>query len=101
MEITLHIPDDLARQVALEGQDPARVALEALALEGYRTERLSESAIRRMLGFQTRIQVHEFLKQHGVYLHYGVSDLQHDRETAQQTREKHASPKPSDEHPLG
>ena len=79
MQITLNIPDDLARQVASEGKDPARVALEALALEGYRTELLSESALRQMLSFQTRMEVHAFLKQHGVYLHYDVSDLQQDR----------------------
>jgi hypothetical protein len=84
----LNIPDDLARQVAPDGQDPSRVALEALALEGYRTELLSESALRQMLGFQTRIEVHAFLKQHGVYLHYDVSDLQQDRATAQQFRSK-------------
>ena len=88
MQITLNIPDDLARQVASEGKDPARVALEALALEGYRTEMLSESAMRQMLGFQTRMEVHAFLKQHGVYLHYDVSDLQQDRATAQQVRSK-------------
>jgi Uncharacterised protein family (UPF0175) len=76
MEITLHIPDELARLVASEGQDPARVALEALALEGYRTERLSESDLRRMLGFETRLEVHAFLKEHGVYLHYDLSDLE-------------------------
>jgi hypothetical protein len=46
------------------------------ALEGYRTELLSESAVRQMLGFQTRMEVHAFLKQHGVYLHYDVSDLE-------------------------
>jgi len=28
MEITLNIPDELARQVTSEGKDPARVALE-------------------------------------------------------------------------
>ena len=88
MRITLNIPDDLAHQVAPEGKDPARVALEALALEGYRAELLSESALRRMLGFQTRMEVYAFLKQHGVYLHYDVSDLQQDRATAQQVRRK-------------
>ena len=81
MEITLKIPDALARQVAAEGQDPARVALEALALEGYRTERLSESDVREMLGFETRMQVHAFLKQHGVYLHYDLADLEQDTAT--------------------
>jgi hypothetical protein len=88
MQITLNIPDDLARQVAPEGKDPARVALEALALEGYRAELLSESALRQMLGFQTRMEVHAFLKQHSVYLHYNLSDLQQDRATAQQVRRK-------------
>ena len=88
VEITINIPDELAHQVALEGKDPARVALEALAAEGYRTELLSESALRRMLGFQSRMEVHAFLKEHGVYLHYDISDLKRDEETAQRFRSK-------------
>lgn len=98
MEITLNIPDELARQVASEGRDPARVALEALALEGYRAEQLSESAVREMLGFGTRMEVHAFLKQHGVYLHYDVEDLEQDKRTAEKSRgrlqEESASSKP-------
>ena len=96
MEITLNIPDELARQVSREGRDPARVALEALALEGYRSELLSESAVREMLGFDTRMEVHAFLKQHGVYLHYDLADLEQDKVTAQKVREKLL-----DEGPLG
>jgi hypothetical protein len=86
MEITLNIPDEFARQVIPEGSDPARVALEALALEGYRAKRLSESAVRQMLGFETRIQVHAFLKQHGVYLHYDIVELEKDDATAEKFR---------------
>jgi hypothetical protein len=78
MDISFQIPDDLARQVAAGGKEPSRVALEALALEGYRSERLSESEVRRMLGFETRMQVHAFLKEHGVHLQYDISDLEHD-----------------------
>jgi len=70
------------------GKDPARFALEALALEGYRTELLSESAIREMLGFESRIQVHAFLKEHGVHLHYDISDLDRDRSTSERVRVK-------------
>jgi hypothetical protein len=88
MQITLNIPDEIARQVATGGKDPARVALEALALEGYRSELLSESAVREMLGLQTRMQVHAFLKQHGVYLHYDVADLEQDRAAAERLRAK-------------
>jgi hypothetical protein len=86
VEITFNIPGELARKITLEGSDPARVALEALALEGYRTERLSESAVRRMLGFETRMEVHAFLKQHGVYLHYDIADLEQDQLTAEKVR---------------
>jgi hypothetical protein len=88
MDITINIPDELARQVTPEGEDPARVALEALALEGYRTERLSESAVRQMLGFESRIQVHAFLKQHRVYLHYDIADLEQDQATAEKVRRR-------------
>jgi hypothetical protein len=63
MEITLHIPDEIARQVDCEETDVARVALEALAIEGYRAEKLSETAVKRMLGFDSRLQVHAFLKE--------------------------------------
>jgi Uncharacterised protein family (UPF0175) len=78
MEITLNIPDDLARQVSRDRRDPARVALEALALQGCGEELLSESTVRQMLGFDTRMEVHAFLKQHGVYLHYDLADLEQD-----------------------
>src|SRR5215475_1202747 len=87
MEITFKIPDELADQVS-EGKDPARVALEALALEGYRAQRLSESAVRQMLGFESRIQVHAFLKEHGVHLQFDLSDLDHDRVTSERSRGK-------------
>jgi hypothetical protein len=88
MEVTLHIPDDIAKRLSAAGEDMPRRALEAIALEGYRAERLSESAVRQMLGFETRIEVHAFLKQHGVYLHYDVADLEQDEITAQGFREK-------------
>jgi hypothetical protein len=82
MQVTLDIPDTYAAELSAAGKDPARVALEAFALEGYRSKELSESEIRRMLGFETRMEVHAFLKEHGVYLHYSVADLDHDRQTS-------------------
>jgi hypothetical protein len=81
MQIILNIPDEIANSIAPEGKDPARVALEALALEGYRSRALSESEVREMLGFRTRLQVHAFLKQHGVYL-YDLDDFEEDKAAA-------------------
>jgi hypothetical protein len=77
MHIALDIPDNIQGVIA-QDQDPARATLEALALEGYRSDRLSEYDVQRLLGFETRMEVHGFLKEHGVYLHYGMEDLEHD-----------------------
>ncbi len=88
MEVTLNIPDELAAQIISEGKDPSRTALEALVLEGYRTEQMSEAEIRQLLGFETRMEVHAFLKEHGAFLHYSISDAAKDRETALRLRAK-------------
>jgi predicted HTH domain antitoxin len=88
MQITINIPDELAAEMASGRADFSRTVLEALALEGYRSEQLSEAAIRRLLGFETRMEVHGFLKEHGVYLHYGAEDLEHDLKAASRMKEK-------------
>jgi hypothetical protein len=88
MEVTFNIPDELAAQIIAEGRDPSRTALEALALEGYRTEQMSEAEVRQLLGFETRMEVHAFLKEHGAFLHYSLTDAARDRETALRARAK-------------
>ena len=92
MQITFNIPDELAEQIVSGGEDLSRAALESLAVEGYRTERLSESEIRHLLGFETRMEVHAFLKEHGAYLHYSVADLERDRAEALRMRTKRQRP---------
>jgi hypothetical protein len=76
MKIEVEIPDELARALNEQKQDLPRAVIEALALEGYRSRRLSTAQVRRLLGFSTRIRVHEFLREHGVYLNYSVADLE-------------------------
>ena len=81
MQVTFDIPDTLAALLTAAGKDPARAALEALAVEGYRTDQLSEGEIREMLGYQTPMQVHELLQQHGAYIHYSLEDFEQDKQT--------------------
>lgn len=88
MQVTLTIPDDLAAHLIAPGQDPAQAAIEALALEGYRSQRLSENEVRLMLGYETRTEVHSLLAAHDVCLHYTLSDLEHD---IQASEELHAA----------
>ena len=52
----LDISDRLAAEIFSEGKEPSRTALEALALEGYRIEQIFEAEIRRLLGFEIRME---------------------------------------------
>jgi hypothetical protein len=88
MQVVLEIPDEMAGRIASAGESLSRAALEALALEGYRRERLSESEVATLLGFETRMAVHAFLRAHDCYLHYSIEDLDHDRESAARIRAK-------------
>ncbi|HEX4769978.1 MAG TPA: UPF0175 family protein [Bryobacteraceae bacterium] len=82
MTVTVEIPDQLAEVLIAQGNDLSRAVLEAMALEGYRVDRLSEYDVQQLLGFESRLDVHGFLKEHGVYLNYRLEDLEHDMREA-------------------
>jgi predicted HTH domain antitoxin len=80
MELTLRIPDEIAKRLAADGGDVTRRALEAIALEGYREQTLTLLQVSEMLGL-TRIETEDFLGRHQVSLTaMSVTDL--DREAA-------------------
>ena len=80
MEVTLRIPDDVARRLSAAGGDVSRRALEALALEGYREQTLTLYQVSEMLGL-SRVETEDFLGQHHLPLSViGEADL--DREAA-------------------
>lgn len=73
MQITVELPDDIARH-----PEPGREALEALAIEGYRSEKLTHHQAAQLLGL-TRFEFDGFLKDRQIYDHaYSVEDLQRD-----------------------
>ena len=85
MQVTLEIPDEMADWLASKGQNLSRAAVEALAIEGYRSGSLSPLQTRLMLGFETRYELDGFLKAHNVWEHaYSLEDFNHDRETMRQ-----------------
>jgi hypothetical protein len=65
MDIMVRIPDDLARRPGTAGEIERR-ALEALAIEEYRLGHLTETDVRRLLGFETGSSLDNFLKAHDV-----------------------------------
>lgn len=78
MIVTVEIPESVARALAPEDGDLSRALREAIALEGYRTDRLTEYEIQQLLGLESRMDVHGFLKEHGVHLNYSLEELKHD-----------------------
>jgi hypothetical protein len=78
MEITLTIPDELARLIGTSG-DIERRALEALALEEFKAGHLTKPELRHVLGFGTRMKLDEFLKAHDIYEPYTLEDLERER----------------------
>jgi hypothetical protein len=65
MRITLEIPDELAASLS-PCQDPARMVLEAVALEAYRERRVTGYQLRILLGIPSRQELDSFLKVHRV-----------------------------------
>ena len=87
MTIILNLPEDIAKELSERGGDLSRAALESLALEGYGSGRLSEEQVRRMLSFDSRFEVHAFLKQHDTHLDYTEADLEQDLAMARSLNE--------------
>jgi hypothetical protein len=77
VQITVTVPDDLAVPLLSHGQEPARTALEAIALEAYRQRRISGYQLRTLLGISSRNELDGFLKQHEVY-DYTLEDFDDD-----------------------
>lgn len=78
MDVTIQIPDDLAARIGAAGDLPRRV-LEVLAVEEYRSGRITKAELRRFLGLATRDALDGLLKAHGIYSTYTHGDLERER----------------------
>lgn len=81
MNLTVQISDDLARSLNAAGGDLSRRVVEALALEEYKSGRLTKPELRQTLGFATGYELDGFLKKHQVWIEYDEEDLARERAT--------------------
>lgn len=81
--VAIELPEEIAGRFGRQDEF-SRVALEALAAEGYRRGKLTHAEVQRLLGFASRWHTDAFLKQAGAYLDYTESDLKRDLETSPQ-----------------
>jgi hypothetical protein len=87
MQITVELPDDMAAQMIPAGHDPARTALEDMAVEAYRARRLTEHQLGILLGLG-RNELDGFLKQREVWLEYTPEDLRQEVEVGERVWNK-------------
>ena len=83
MDVTVHIPDDLAGPLKAAAGDLSRRALEGLALEEFKSGHLTKAQLRRLLGFETRYELDGFLKAHGILMSVTTEDVRRDVQTLQ------------------
>ena len=82
MNFTVEIPDDLAGRLSAGG-DLSRRALEALAAEEYKRDRLTKPELQRLLGIETGYELDGFLKAHDVWIEYTGEDAERERKSLQ------------------
>lgn len=78
MDLMISLPADVSASLQGHWGNVSRHALVVVAVEGYRTGALTESQVRRLLGLETRFEVHALLKEHKVPLRYTAADLAED-----------------------
>ena len=80
MTLTVLLPELIGRHLEREwgNESLSRRIVEALALEGYRTEVLSAGQVAELLGISV-LETERFLKVRGAILPYTLEDLDEDR----------------------
>jgi predicted HTH domain antitoxin len=81
--ITIELPDSIVKELGGTPGEVSRRVLEAVVVDGYRSERLSRGEVRRLLGLSWH-QTEDFLAKHGVAYQYGSDDLKEDRQNLDQ-----------------
>jgi hypothetical protein len=84
VEFSVQIPEEMAIRMSASGGDLSRRALEALALEEFKSGRITKPELRQLLGFGTRYRLDGFLKSHDVYEDYTMEDFERDRDALKQ-----------------
>ena len=85
VEVTIKLPDALARSLGETPDVRARRVLENAAIEEYRTGRLSQRQVGEVLSLDYW-QTERFLTEHKVPLNYSLADLEADRATLHHSR---------------
>ena len=86
-ELTIELPEEIERELEAAWENLPRRALEALAVEGYRSGALTRGQVGTLLNLNFW-ETESFLKERAAFLQYTTEDLEQDRLTQAQMRFK-------------
>ncbi len=76
MTLTVEIPENAMPALRESYEEMSRALIEGLAVEGYRSGRLSSHTVSQMLGHESRWQTQDFLAEHDAWPAQSVEDFQ-------------------------
>lgn len=85
VELTIELPEEIERELRAVWENLPRRALEALAVEGYRTGALTRRQVGQLLKLNFW-ETESLLKERAAMLQYTLADLEQDRLTDAQLR---------------
>jgi hypothetical protein len=88
MQVTLEIPDEVARQLPPDSVERERVILENFAVEAYRRGILSTAEIRKLLGHASRWETESFLSAHDAWPGTTIDEVTEDMRALQELLRK-------------
>jgi predicted HTH domain antitoxin len=86
MQITVEIPNEIAQRLDQTEGNLSRRFLEVITADAYSRGKISTAEVRQILQLPSRLTVHTFLKQMGVYLNYDEAELEQDLQTLKEFR---------------
>jgi predicted HTH domain antitoxin len=84
-ELTIELPEEIERELRAAWENLPRRALEALAVEGYRSGVLTRGQVGHLLDLNFW-ETETFLKEKAAFLKYTLEDLEQDRLIQQRLR---------------
>lgn len=86
MNINIELPNDLEQRLQSHLATLSQRALEAVAVEAYRSQLISAAEVQQMLHLPSRLATDAFLKQHEAYIPCTEADMEQDLQAIDRAR---------------
>ncbi|MDJ0583375.1 UPF0175 family protein [Crocosphaera sp.] len=88
MQIIIELPDEIQTRMEKKWGSLSQKMITNLALEAYQNQLISTAELGKILKLPSRLEIHQFLKEAGIYLNYDDEELEKDLRTLQELRQQ-------------